>query len=105
MMATDGLSFTGAICRLKGGEIAGVLRNPFRGSFLCVQITTLRAQDLTAVVLDTKMTSSLAKRFKIDELPTLVVISPKGEQYKDNLTGFVGPAALKELLADNAPQE
>jgi len=60
---------------------------------------------VTALVLDTKMTSSLAKRFKVEKLPTLVIISPKGEQYKENVTGFVGPAALKEMLGENAPQE
>jgi len=60
---------------------------------------------LAAVVVDTEMKSPLAKRFKVTKLPTLVVISAKGEQYKQNATGFTGPAAVAELLGGNARQE
>lgn len=85
----------------------GDTRNMIADSLLhdLVKIQLKRHKYVAAVVVDTEMKSPLAKRFKVEELPTLVVISAKGEQYKQNVTGFVGPADVAKLLGGNARQE
>ena len=57
---------------------------------------------LTAVVEDTSMKSDLARRYGVTKLPCLVTLSAAGELRRRN-SGYIGPADVGGMLAENAP--
>ena len=71
----------------KGLKQQSVTRAVTKGNYLCV-----------AVKLDASLTSALAVRYKLRELPTVIVLSPEGIVLQRD-SGRVGHARLVEMLS------